>query len=615
MNTILRKTHAQKNIAIMKARDYYFNLAKRINFIKTLIVFSLPVLIAFSYIPPMQQHLGYSDFSRDIASGVLTLLVIAVSYIFDHFISKYANTSNTLREYYDREVLGVPDSCFLCDFSEIDEYLQKAAYIRYKEKYEIWYCEIFSDDQHNNVFCGQMDNILYAIHTYKSTKNIHLALLAILTAGSAIILSLLMATGNWQPALLVAFSLIECFDILLEKINILRDGISKNTDYSKAANKLHPGMLDEATIVAFQHAVIDNRSMCIFLPKYIRDRFYKPGNPYYKDLNKYKHRFLGDKALLPENDTQIEAVSEDGEWGIPLSDIHRRLKTMLEQVIQVFVKEGIDYVLDGGTLIGAMRPENQGFIPWDDDIDLAIPIDQIEHAKMVLQNHLPYFIQDVHSEPFYSPRLAAFRIREDNEHSIISEKDSTLFTKYQYRGLFLDIYAYSPILYSLPIDKLFRRLIIHPTNRRLKFFEDRYPMYTNKAKADKTFLRLKKRYLKWLSFYHKHAKNNCYYVYSPEYIHTYKKAGPYHPARHLFSEHRYTPWEGLSCRIPNEPELVLESYYGKGWRNPPFKTKQQLQQEHGSEWFSHAEKGITALKHISNVVSFSELPSAIDQKI
>ena len=44
---------------------------------------------------------------------------------------------------------------------------------------------------------------------------------------------------------------------------------------------------------------------------------------------------------------------------------------MLEWFHNYCVKEGITYYAVGGTMIGALR--HKGFIPWDDDIDIAIP--------------------------------------------------------------------------------------------------------------------------------------------------------------------------------------------------------------------------------------------------
>ena len=52
-----------------------------------------------------------------------------------------------------------------------------------------------------------------------------------------------------------------------------------------------------------------------------------------------------------------------------LANVHRANLNILMEIDRICRKEGIQYLLDAGTLLGAVR--HKGFIPWDDDADVA----------------------------------------------------------------------------------------------------------------------------------------------------------------------------------------------------------------------------------------------------
>lgn len=73
-----------------------------------------------------------------------------------------------------------------------------------------------------------------------------------------------------------------------------------------------------------------------------------------------------------------------------LNTLHQYEKDALEQFIKVCEKNNLEYYVIGGTLLGAVR--HQGFIPWDDDIDVAMPRDSYDKLIKSAYQDLPDYL-------------------------------------------------------------------------------------------------------------------------------------------------------------------------------------------------------------------------------
>ena len=70
-----------------------------------------------------------------------------------------------------------------------------------------------------------------------------------------------------------------------------------------------------------------------------------------------------------------------------MSRVHQANLTILKEIDRICRKYNIKYMLDAGTLIGAVR--HKGFIPWDDDADVAFTRNQYDAFMKVVKRELP----------------------------------------------------------------------------------------------------------------------------------------------------------------------------------------------------------------------------------
>ena len=132
-----------------------------------------------------------------------------------------------------------------------------------------------------------------------------------------------------------------------------------------------------------------------------------------------------------------------------LKHLQRICLEMVEEVDRICRKNGIEYTLDGGTLLGAVR--EGGFIPWDDDADIVMTREAYEKFALACRRDLnteKFFLQDHHTDPAYPWGYA--KLRRNGSREIQTGQGHLTF----HPGIFIDLFIYDPV----PDGFLSRRL-------------------------------------------------------------------------------------------------------------------------------------------------------------
>ena len=241
---------------------------------------------------------------------------------------------------------------------------------------------------------------------------------------------------------------------------------------------------------------------------------------------------------------------------------------ILDEIVRICNKHNLEYFLIGGTCLGAIR--HKGFIPWDDDIDIAMPRDDYEKFIDIAIKELKddYFIQCNKTDKLHY--LGYIKIRKNN--TTFSNLKDGVKTE-SHLGFFVDIF---PLDYTNDVNSLSLRINITLAKnltetmiykkKYKKFFELRHPLISaiglpfNIQQLQKIVVSLMK----------KHNKREHKYVgvFSGAYF--YKKDT--FPIDKVFPA-LYVTFEGKKYKTFNDSRWYLEHLYGDYMKLPDEKDR------------------------------------------
>lgn len=191
--------------------------------------------------------------------------------------------------------------------------------------------------------------------------------------------------------------------------------------------------------------------------------------------------------------------------------LHQVDLDIVKEVVSICEKHGLRYYMLGGTMLGAVR--HQGFIPWDDDIDLGMPRRDYERFLKVAPKELPAHMKVVNyrTDPEYQyyitrildteTKVVEERIGNDNKYTNASIDifpiDGTPNNPFLRKIYFFRVLYHRALMSLCYKDSIDRKRPRGKAERLLLWVMERIPVeklttpYKQKAKIDKLLRRQK----------------------------------------------------------------------------------------------------------------------------
>ena len=227
-----------------------------------------------------------------------------------------------------------------------------------------------------------------------------------------------------------------------------------------------------------------------------------------------------------------------------LRDIQLANLALLKELDYVCKQNGLQYWLDGGTLLGAVR--HKGFIPWDDDIDVGMLREDYEK------------IIDVFNKSSHNPDIYAGYFRGEKNHGQYIIK--VLHKKCSH--IFIDIFPFDIYGEKHTVEEQLKK-----TKEIKKLRKEIENSCTQKTTKKEVIVKIKQIMAeKILVNPIPDDKNKSELVWGLEFNHTWKNWFTYYDVIFPLKE---VEFEGMTFPCINNPDAFLSRLYGDYMSYPP----------------------------------------------
>lgn len=268
---------------------------------------------------------------------------------------------------------------------------------------------------------------------------------------------------------------------------------------------------------------------------------------------------------------------------IESKQLKNAILNIFKDVAALCDKHGLTYMMAGGTCLGTVR--HQGFIPWDDDLDIMMPRQDYDRLIRLLENgelgdRYEYTYPNAHNDA----NTVFLKIFRKDSKDVEIHNVATPFPK----GIYLDVFAIEAVPKSKQIQKL-KGLIANGIH--FISISRLYAQYPSKQLKEYMMMdgALKKRYrlkmaLGTLFGFASHAK----WIYWFEKFVASSKEGrqwgiptgrKYYNGE-IFDKDVFVPvckghFEGLEVNLPHKTDIYLKNLYGNYMELPPVEKRER----------------------------------------